>query len=99
VQELTRIAACRQGPAGGAAVWGSERNGHLDYTSQNSQRGDWSEWKHFSRYLDGPPVTTIAATQQKNGLVRVLVVELQSFQLWTIAQTPNGSWGQWENWP
>jgi hypothetical protein len=35
-----------------------------------------------------------------NGMVRVWVVELFSFELWTIAQTsPSGTWGQWENWP
>lgn len=98
--QLTQIAACRQGAALGAGLWGIQRNGRLVYTSQTSPGGNWSEWKYLERYLDGPPVTAVTATQQMNGMVRVWVVELFSFQLWTIAQTsPSGAWGQWENWP
>ena len=96
---LESLAACQQGGARGAQLWGITDEDVLISCFQESPGGGWSAWD-TSSFLDAPPAVAVTAAQQNNGCVQIWMLD-QKQQLMSASQTsPGGDWTAWSapNW-
>jgi hypothetical protein len=91
---LSTIAACQQGGARGAQLWGITNENVLITCFQVSPGGGWSAWD-TSSFLDAPPAFAVTAAQQNNGCVQIWMLD-EDQQLMSASQTsPGGDWTGW----
>lgn len=92
---LINIAACQQGGARGAQLWGIRRDYTLVTAFQVSPGGGWSSWSTES-FAGAPPVFELTAAEQNNGCVQLWAVTNRDQTLIGIPQlSPGGNWGSW----